>query len=161
MPEEIAVRDVALVSDAFHARYSARSREYIYSVLNSDVRSPLRERFCWRVAGEIDTACMNEAAGCLIGTHDFAAFGQATTGSVTVRTLFHAEWIRKGRDFKFSILANAYLRKMVRRLVGTLLWVGQGRISGREFRDILRAADIRRSAPPAPACGLCLVRVDY
>jgi len=161
LPSDIAVRDLAVAPDGFHARYSASSRQYVYSVLNQQRRSPLRERFLYRVPGEIDIAAMNEAASYAIGTHDFAAFGQPPSGSITVRMLHRAGWTRKEDVVEFVVVANAYLRRMVRRLVGTLLWVGQGTVGITEFEDILLKGDIGRSAPPVPSCGLCLAKVNY
>jgi len=161
LPPDIAVRDLAVAPDGFHARYSAGSRQYVYSVLNHEARSPLRERYSYRVPGEIDIAAMNKAASYAIGTHDFATFGQPPSGSITVRTLYRADWTREGDEIGFVVVANAYLRRMVRRLVGTLLWVGQGTVSSTEFEDILLKGDIGRSAPSVPACGLCLAKVNY
>lgn len=161
LPPDIALRDLAMAPAGFHARYSASSRQYVYSVLNQETRSPLRERFACRVPGAVDVAAMNEAASHMVGTHDCAAFGQPPSGSTTVRTVFRAVWTQRGSELRFDVLGNAYLRKMVRRLVGTLLWVGQGKLSSAEFEGILRAGVIGRSAPPAPPCGLCLVRVNY
>jgi len=161
LPLDIAVRELAVAPDGFHSRYSASSRQYVYSVFNKEQRSPLRERYYYRVSGEIDIAAMNKAADYAIGTHDFAAFGQPPSGSITVRTLYRANWTRKGDVVEFVVVANAFLRRMVRRLVGTLLLVGQGTVSSTEFEDILLKGDIGRSAPSVPACGLCLARVNY
>ena len=161
LPLDIAVRDLAVAPDGFHARYSASSRQYVYSVLNQEERSPLRERYSCRVSGEIDIAAMNKAAIYAIGTHDFATFGQPPSGSITVRTLYRADWTREGDMVEFVVVANAYLRRMVRRLVGTLLWVGRGTVSIAEFEDILLKGDISQSAPSVPSCGLCLAKVNY
>ncbi len=161
LPEDIAVSVLEVAPKGFHARYSASSRQYVYSVLNEGVRAPLGERFSYRVPGEIDMGAMNEAASCLVGTHDYAAFGQPPAGSATVRTVLRAGWTQRGNEIRFDILANAYLRKMVRRVVGTLLWVGEGKRDSAEFEDILRTGDISRAAPPVPSRGLCLVKVNY
>jgi len=161
LPLDIAVRDLAVAPDGFHSRFSASRRQYVYSILNREQRSPLRERFTYRVSSEIDIAEMNKAASYAIGTHDFAAFGQPPSGSITIRTLYRADWTREGDEVKFVVVANAYLRRMVRRLVGTLLWVGQGIVSSTEFEDILLKGNIGCSAPAVPACGLCLAKVNY
>ena len=161
LPEDISVKGLAVAGAGFHSRHSATGRHYAYSVLNLETRSPTRERFAYRVAGRIDLAAMNEAAAGLIGTHDCAAFGQPSSGSVTLRTVYRALWTRDDAEVHFDISANGFLRKMVRRLVGTLLWVGQGEIGVSEFESILRGGDISRSAPPAPARGLCLMAVHY
>jgi len=161
LPRDIAIRELGVAPEGFHARYSAQSRNYVYSVLNRETRSPVRERFAHRVGGVIDVDAMNGAVACLVGTRDCAAFGQPPSGSVTIRTIYRALWRRTGDDLEFDVSANAFLRKMIRRLVGTLLLVGVGSLESDEFESILASKDIGRSAPPAPACGLCLVRVEY
>ena len=161
LPKDIAVRELTLAPAEFHSRHSATGRHYTYSVLNLETRSPTRERFAHRVAGPIDLDAMNEAVAGLAGTHDCAAFGQPPSGSVTLRTVYRARWTRNDAEVHFDISANAFLRKMVRRLVATLLRVGSGDIEVSEFGSILRGGDISRSAPPAPARGLCLMEVDY
>ena len=112
---------------------------------------------------------MQEAAEFLVGEQDFAAFGQPPFGEQTVRTVHRAEWQRhpspwgKGQPelLQFIIEANAFLRGMVRRIVGTLLLVGQGRLSVSNFAQVLASKDISRAGPPAPARGLCLWQVVY
>jgi len=167
------VRQLALAAPAFHARYSAQSREYVYRILNSAIRSPLREHYAWRVEQPLSLEALTEAAGLLVGTHDLAAFGQPPQGENTVRSIYRAQWVRspdvlasadEGQALpmlSFSIEANAFLRGMVRRIVGTLLLVGQGRMSAAAFGEILLSRDISRAAPPAPPQGLCLWRVRY
>jgi tRNA pseudouridine38-40 synthase len=173
LPSDIAVRDLTGMSPEFHARYSAVSREYVYRILDSAVRAPLWERYAYRATQALVLPAMIEAARWLEGTHDYAAFGQPPVGENTIRTVHRVCWwqSRTGWDTPkdtgafpltcFSIEANAFLRGMVRRIVGTLLMVGQGQLSVEEFRAILLAGEISRAAPPAPAHGLCLWRVRY
>lgn len=108
---------------------------------------------------------MNSAAAHLIGSHDFAAFGSAPSGreeETTVRDVLRAEWREDGRDaLVFTIEANAFLFRMVRRLVLALVRVGQGQMSAGEFLEILESRDAQRIKGLAPACGLCLVDVKY
>jgi len=169
LPREIAVRDLAVVGERFHARFSAQSRVYVYSIHHGPVRAPLLSRYSHRVARPLDVEAMAQAASLLVGEHDFAAFGQPPVGERTVRVVERAEW-RSGvaglgsegqRLLRFVVEANAFLRGMVRRLVGTLLLVGVGSLSVDGFSEILESADIQRAAPPAPASGLCLWRVRY
>jgi len=104
---------------------------------------------------------MNAAAALLVGEHDFASFGVPPQGENSVRHVVRAEWTGDGAELCFDIEANAFLRPMVRTIVGTLLWVGSGRITPIEVGRILQARDRSQAAPPAPACGLCLVEVVY
>ncbi len=171
LPRDIAVRGVTPVEEDFHARFSASSRVYLYSVYDGQVRSPLWQRFAHHVAWPLDLAAMNAAAALLIGRHDFAAFGQSPYGENTVRTVHRAGWwiappgqdpnLEHGSLWRFEIEADAFLRGMVRRIVGTLLAVGRGEITPREFADILASRDIGQARVSVPACGLCLWCVRY
>ncbi|NLG50432.1 MAG: tRNA pseudouridine(38-40) synthase TruA [Chloroflexi bacterium] len=172
LPGAIAVREVALAAEGFHARFSATSRSYIYRIYCSPVRSPLLDRFAHRLFQPVQIEAMEEAAEKLPGWHDLAAFGQPPSGENTVRLVHRATWRRVAADsgcfdkmptelLQFEIEANAFLRGMVRRVVGTLVLVGIGALSVTEFNDILLSRDISRAGPPAPACGLCLKSVRY
>jgi len=161
LPRDIAVRELALAAEDFHPRFSAVSREYRYTIWNAPVRSPLVGRFAYHFPWPLDVAAMNEAASALVGTHDFASFGRPPKGENTVRTVYRAQCTREGSFVYFDIVANAFLQRMVRSIVGTLLEVGTGKLSPADFREILGAADRRRASPPAPAHGLCLMKVNY
>ncbi len=161
LPRDIAVRELAPAAEDFHPRFSAVSREYRYTIWNAPVRSPLVARFAYHFPWPLDVAAMNEAASALVGTHDFASFGRPPKGENTVRTVYRAQCTREGSFVYFDIVANAFLQRMVRSIVGTLLEVGTGKLSSSDFREILEAADRRRAAPPAPAHGLCLMKVNY
>ncbi len=162
LPAAIAVRQVEPVTEpGFHPRFSARSRIYRYSVWTAKWRSPLHQRYAHYEPRALDAAQMNEAAALLVGTHDFASFGQPTQGEVTIRDVHRAIWQRTEQLLVFEIEANAFLRRMVRTIAGTLIEVGTGRQSVTGVADILAATDRSAAAPPAPACGLCLVEVKY
>lgn len=104
---------------------------------------------------------MRKASRFLSGSRDFASFGKPTQGESTVRNLMQADWLVEDNRLTFDIAANAFLRRMVRNIVGTLLQVGLGYLVADAVRDILEARDLKRSAPPAPAHGLCLMKVTY
>jgi len=173
LPRDIAVRELATADERFHARYSAASRVYLYHVYSSCVRSPLLDRYAYYVASPPDIEAMNCAAALLVGERDVAAFGQAfNERGATIRQVQKAVWRRVGEAYplwgacqadvaQFEIEANAFLRGMVRRVVGTLLAVGGGMLSVEGFAEILASREISRAAPPAPACGLCLWQVHY
>ncbi len=171
LPPAIAVRALAPAPEDFHARFSALSRVYIYQIYTGPVRSPLLARFAHYVSQPLDLAAMNAAAEILVGEHDLAAFGQPPEGENTVRVVQRALWracaeaqghlAEWAPRMVFEIEANGFLRGMVRRIVSTLLALGQGWVSASEWREIVASGDIRRAAAPAPACGLCLWRVNY
>jgi tRNA pseudouridine38-40 synthase len=134
---------------------------YRYTILHQPWRSPLERRTAWHVTRKPDVDRMAEASHCLVGTHDFATFGRPPQGENTVRTVFRAEWRASGARFLFEIEANAFLYRMVRNIVGTLVQVGWGQVSLQEFEAMVRARDRSLVKQVAPAHGLCLMRVDY
>jgi tRNA pseudouridine38-40 synthase len=161
LPWDIVVWELAPAEPDFHPRFSARSREYHYRLLNQPWRSPLAVRYAYHVSTPLDVAAMAAASGALLGVHDFAAFGQAPQGDNTVRRVYKALWRSQGTELVFEIEADAFLRRMVRSLVGTLLLVGSGKLDAAAFKEILESGERRRAGPPVPPQGLCLVRVNY
>lgn len=158
--------DVALVGlgralEGFHPRFSALGRTYRYTLFREKWRSPLARHTAWHVAQKLDIEAMVQAGSLLVGSLDFASFGKPPQGENTVRTVRRAEWQEKGRYLIFEIEANAFLYRMVRSLVGTLVQVGLGRLSLDEFHQVLQARDRSQGKYLAPAHGLCLMRVDY
>jgi len=161
LPEDVALLSLKLAPKGFHPRYSALSRWYRYTVLNQPLRSPLSRRRTFHVTGLLDVDRMNQASVSLIGEHDLATFGRAPQGRNTVRRVLRAEWWREDGFLFFDIEANAFLRRMVRSLVGTLLQVGAGGLSPEEFGQRLAACDRSLAGPTAPPHGLCLMAVNY
>ena len=175
LPADIAVRAVRQVGEDVHARKSALARSYRYRILCDPVRAPLRERYAWRIHERVDVEAMGAAAGRLLGEHDFGAFGSSPRDSRpdgyrghTVRTLLQAEcdWCapegdRPPDEVECRLTANAFLTGMVRRLVGTLVLVGVGRLSVDDFQRILEARAKAHAGILAPAQGLCLTGVHY
>lgn len=176
LPPAIHVRRVVNAPEGFHPRFSALWRTYRYTVIQSagrgPVRSPLTDRYAWLVTQPLDWAAMQEAAGSLLGEHDFVTFGQPAQGENTVRRVCQAEWQYvpsalpspdgyPGERWVLTIRANGFLRQMVRNLVGTMVAVGRGELSAAGLSERLAACDRSLSAPPAPPQGLVLEQVEY
>jgi tRNA pseudouridine38-40 synthase len=163
LPHSIAVRELRTVKESrFHPRFSARSRVYQYTVWTAPWRSPLHQRFAHHEPRPLDVVAMNQAAGLLIGSHDFASFGQPPQGENTLREVYVARWQWSDTHLlRLEIEANAFLRRMVRTITGTLLEVGLGRRPVASIAELLARRDRGLAAPPVPACGLCLVAVKY
>jgi tRNA pseudouridine38-40 synthase len=171
LPFDIAVLAVDEVDEEWHARFSAKEREYCYTIFSRSSRSALNRRFAHWVGDALDLSQMQKAANVLIGQHDFASFAGAGWGVQpqddevkpgTIRDMFRVECRRVDQEkIEIWLAANAFLPHMVRNIVGTLLQVGTGKTSLSDFEDILAAADRRKAGPTAPACGLCLVSVKY
>ena len=163
LPGNIAVKESFRVRDSFNVRRDAVSREYQYRILNSLIRSPLKEGFYYKVNGNLDIEAVNKACKVLIGTHDFASFTSNIGPEVksTVRKVFHAGMEKDKEVVTFNIIANAFLPHQVRSMVGSLLRIGLGRMSGEEFYSIMEANKVGLAGPVAPACGLYLMQVNY
>lgn len=170
LPSDIAVRGVTLAPPEFHARFSALRREYLYRIYVAPTREPILDRYAYRVARPIAWEAMAEAAQHLVGEHDFAALGSSPTGGSTVRHVYHAHWSRRLVEWsadrclevgEFRVVANGFLRGMVRRMVALLLEVGEGRLDLETFTEIVFSKDISRASPPVPPWGLSLWCVYY
>ena len=161
LPPAIALLDVREAAPAFHPRFNARRRRYVYTIYNAPVRSPLRRLRSWHLAQPLDMAAMSEAAAAVIGEHDFATFGQPPQGENTVRVLYQADWQRENDLLLFTIEGNAFLWRMVRSIVGSLRLVGDGRWTVADFVAAFHARDRDRAGQTAPPDGLYLTAVTY
>jgi len=163
LPPDVVVKELVEMDADFHARYSAKSRVYKYLIWNGDTCSTFYRRFSWPVPHQLDIEGMRKAAEHLIGWHDFTSFQGADSKKYSAeREIMH--FTIRGRTtgwYITSIEANAFLRHMVRNIMGTLLEVGKGRMTVEEFRDILESRDRRRAGVPAPPQGLFLKKVKY
>lgn len=165
----IALQTVDEADGAFHPRYDARSRTYEYLLYVAPVRQPLLDRHAWHVPFRhaLDWDAMQRAASLLVGTHDFAAFGQPPQGENTVRQVMCSEFepvtapAPAVQLVRYRIEANAFLYRMVRRIVGALVRVGGGKLSHQAFQAAFEAADGTWPNQSAPARGLCLINVRY
>ncbi len=157
----IAVHGCRVVPDDFHARFSARSRAYVYALLVGGPPDPFLARTTWIHPGPLDVTAMQEAAGHLVGPHDFSSFGRVPPGGSAERVLFELGCEQEGRILRIRARANAFLQQMVRSLAGTLVHVGEGRIAPDAMPAVLAARDRQAAGPVAPAQGLCLVAVEY
>jgi tRNA pseudouridine38-40 synthase len=164
LPNDIAVKEAYKVDDGFDVRRRAASREYEYYILNSPTRSPLRQKYSYRVERNLDIAAMDRACQALVGRYDFASF-VASEGLArqkrTVRDVHKAEVTREGDIITFKMVASSFLPHQVRNTVGSLIKVGQGRMTVEEFCRLVVAAEPGLAGPTAPAAGLCLTRVNY
>jgi tRNA pseudouridine38-40 synthase len=159
---EISIREAREVADTFDARFSASAREYRYVIDASDTPDPFTGRFTWHRPGALDVTAMRNASSLLVGSHDFASFCRHPgAGRSTVRDLQRLTVRRDGDRIVFGLRANAFLHQMVRIVVGTLVQVGQGRLSAADVRGILAARDRSMAPKAAPALGLTLERVRY
>lgn len=163
LPQAIRVREIAEVAETFHPTLDATSKEYHYQISLGIVHSPFLRYYSWHVHAPLDIALMQEAAPLFIGTHDFSSFCNANEPrpTDTIRTLTRFDLIQQGDLLRFEIEGNRFLYKMVRNLVGTLVYVGQGKLSLEQAASLLQAKDRTQGGVTAPAQGLILKKVAY
>jgi tRNA pseudouridine38-40 synthase len=161
-PRDVAVSAVDVVPDSFDPRRAARSRVYVYRIWNRAVASPFWRRYAWHIPRPLAVQAMAAAAACLVGEHDFATFRAAGCDAPTsVRRVIMSEVAGEADLLCYRVEATAFLRHMVRNIVGTLVDVGQGRRSPAEIQSLLEGRDRTRAGITAPAQGLCLAEVKY
>ncbi|NMW21675.1 MAG: tRNA pseudouridine(38-40) synthase TruA [Chlorobiaceae bacterium] len=160
LPKSIRISDPVEVSPQFHARHSAREREYRYFLLEEP--SAIYGRFAGCSFGKPDIEVMQEIATSLVGTHDFSAFSKEDRDNPgRICSVKLSEWYRYDRYLVFQISANRFLRSMVRYLVDAMISAGKGTLSVEEFIRMLDAGVLSNSLKPAQASGLFLWKVTY
>lgn len=161
-PHAIAVLKVEAAAPDFHARFDAVRRVYLYRIKWRRAPLALERGRLWRVPTALDAAAMHAAAHALVGPHDFTTFRDAHCQAKSpVKTLDRCDVTVSGDEIHVWCEARSFLHRQVRSMVGTLVEVGQGKMSVGDVADALAAKDRARCGPVAPADGLYLVRVDY
>lgn len=161
-PEDITIKEVAIVPDGFDARRDGRARVYEYRILNRSTPSPFHLNRAWHVHEPLNVPEMRAALFCLEGEHDFSAFRAAGCDAAhPVRKVYRVTLDQRDELLVFTIEATAFLRHMVRNIVGTLVEVGRGLRSAERFRELLEARDRTKAGATAPAHGLYLMEVKY
>jgi len=162
LPEDVAVLSAGAVADDFHARYSARWRRYRYRYLDRPARPALERGRCWHVRGPLDADAMSRAARALIGKHDWTTFCSASEpADGRVRVMRSANIARRGDGVELELVAEGFLRGMVRSIAGALAEVGRGERPPEWVGEVLRERDRRQAPRTAPAGGLTLMEVIY
>jgi tRNA pseudouridine38-40 synthase len=161
-PFDITIKEVAIVPDSFDARRDGRSRVYEYHILNRPTPSPFHLNRAWHVHQPLDVNAMRETIPCLIGEHDFSSFRAAGCDAEhPVRKVYANSLDRTGELLVYTIEATAFLRHMVRNIIGTVAEVGLGLRTPQSFVELLEARDRTKAGVTAPAHGLFLVEVKY
>ena len=165
LPHPISVITAEEVSDEFHARFDAKTRHYLYRITNRSSRLALDAWRSWQVHGEFDLDAMREAAGHLIGHHDFSSFRagecQAKSPMKTLDTLEILQRKTRPEEIMIRTSARSFLHHQVRNMVGTLAHVALGKWKPERVKEALEAKDRRAGGPMAPAHGLYLMKVGY
>ncbi len=161
-PHPIGVLSADIVPDDFEARFSARKRHYRYRIRNTRANLALEIGRAWRLPRPLDADAMQAAAQRLVGKHDFTTFRDTECQAKSpVRTLDQLDVVRRGDEVDILTSARSFLHSQVRSMVGSLVWVGEGRWSADDLAAALDARNRTACGPVAPPEGLYLVRVDY
>lgn len=160
LPNDIAIQSIFPVNSSAHARFSANSRTYEYRVMFT--KDPFEQEFCLFLNHEPDILLLNEASKLLLQYSDFSSFCKLHSDNKTnICKIIETVWQTVNNKLIFRIKANRFLRDMVRALVGTMLDVGNNKISLSEFREIIEARNRSKAGTSAPAHGLYLVDIEY
>ncbi|HUF49994.1 MAG TPA: tRNA pseudouridine(38-40) synthase TruA [Longimicrobiales bacterium] len=164
LPPDIWVESAQTAQAAFHARYDAVARGYVYRVGTADIaRSPFFRRWCWPLVRPLSLELLNDAAARFTGAQSFRAFaktGQPARGERC--RVYRAHWRSwEPAGFSFHVVANRFLHHMVRYMVGTMVAVARGRRPAADIDALLGSAALLVTSPPAPPEGLCLTRIYY
>ena len=160
LPRDIAVRSIRKVKPSANARFDAIERTYRYQITRT--KNPFLEGLAWHYFKSADIRTMNKAASLLLGEQDFECFSKVKTDvNHFLCEIKKAEWNENGDQLVFVITSNRFLRGMVRAIVGTLLDVGSGKITTKDFQSVIRSKDRRSAGANVPPQGLYLVKVKY
>ncbi|MFH1414337.1 MAG: tRNA pseudouridine(38-40) synthase TruA [Candidatus Omnitrophota bacterium] len=164
LPEDIKISKIEEERLEFNSCFNAKSKVYSYSILNRRYPAPLLRKRVYFYHYPLDIGLMRREARCLLGRHDFSAFCASGSGAKDgVRRVkrINIRHSKQPKLFTIDIEANGFLYNMVRNIVGTLLKIGRGKLARGSLKRILRSRDRKLSGPTAPACGLCLIKVNY
>lgn len=162
LPADVAIQDARIVPDGFKPITMAHAKRYRYTIINSSRRSPLDRLYSWQVREPLDLDAMVKAAGRFVGSHDFAAFRASNcVARTTIRRIDSVQILRHRDRITIDVTGGGFLKNMVRVMVGTLVDVGKGRFTPSDIDRLLQGGRRKDAGSTAPACGLCLMQVDY
>lgn len=163
LSRDIVITACTRVPDSFNARYDAKSKTYHYKILNRRLPAAIGRQYFWHIPPKLDLSAMRRACRHIIGTHDFKAFeGAGSPRAHTTRRVIHADLVKDHEGYLiFEIEGDGFLRFMVRNIVGTLVDVGLGKNTAKDFKRILLSKDRNLAGVTAPPQGLFLMQVNY
>ncbi|MCR5019423.1 tRNA pseudouridine(38-40) synthase TruA [Ruminococcus sp.] len=162
LPDDISVIGCEEADEGFHARYMCKGKEYEYIVHNSRIKDPFMRNTAFRNTYPIDEVLLDRAAKDFVGEHDFKAFcSTACDKEITVRKIYRFDVRREGDKVIFTVAGNGFLYNMVRIMVGTLLFINEGKIAADAIPRILDSKDRKKAGKTVPPQGLYLNKVYY
>lgn len=162
LPPDIRVYKSELVADGFNACRSAKKKTYKYSFYVSETENPLKERYALKISPKTNVDAMANASGIFVGEHDFKAFkASGGTSKTTVREIYSVDFETDGQNLALCVTGNGFLYNMVRIMAGTLLAVGEGKLTEDGLRNMIKTGERKLGGKTLPAKGLCLEKVEY
>lgn len=162
LKKSIRIHSAEEVDESFHSRYGCKRKTYQYVINNTEQGTAIFRNMQYHFPIMLDEDKMNEAVKCLIGEHDFKSFkASGTSSKSSVRIIFDAKVWRDGNLIIIQLTGNGFLYNMIRIIAGTLVDVGINKIEPYKVKDILEAKDRSKAGKTLPACGLCLISVEY
>ena len=162
LPRSISIREVALVSDRFHARYNAKDKTYLYKIWNEEHGNPFMRKYSMHIKKKLDLDKIRHAAGCFIGEHDFAVYSNAKSNKKdSVRKIYALELEEVAGFIQLRVCGDGFLYNMVRKMIGTLIEVGLGEKEAEAIPAVLQAKERILTGGMADACGLYLEKINY
>lgn len=162
LPKDIVVKHAVAVPDNFHARKSCIKKTYIYKIFNSKIPSAILRNYTTFVSYPLDIDYLNDLSRLLEGEHDFTSFKATGSNAKTaVRTIYKARWEKSGKNIKFLIEANGFLKQMIRNIVGSLLYMQFKKMPKVKLLEIMNAKDRTKAFRTAPPQGLYLKKCHF
>lgn len=162
LKKSIRIKSAEEVDENFHSRYSCKKKTYCYVINNTEQGTAIYRNMQYHFPKHLAETKMNDAVKYLIGEHDFKAFkASGTSSKSSVRTIYDAKVWREDSLVKIQLTGNGFLYNMIRIIAGTLIDVGIGKIEAKQVKNILEQKDRNNAGKTLPACGLCLINVEY
>ena len=158
----VTVLKVNKANKKFHARHDAKKRTYRYLIVNRQSPLALQKNKAWHIRKKLDLLSMKKGAKFLLGTHDFSTFRASTCGAKSPIRTMEKILIKKNKDkITLQFTSRSFLQQQVRSMVGCLKYLGEAKWNLNDFIKSFKSKNRFKCAPPAPACGLYLVKVEY
>ena len=158
----VTVLKINKANKKFHARHDARKRTYLYLIINRQSPLALQKNKAWHIRKKLDVKAMKKGAKLLLGTHDFSTFRAASCGAKSPIRTVKKILIKKNNDkITLQFTSRSFLQQQVRSMVGCIKHLGEGKWNLHDFKNSFKSKNRSKCAPPAPACGLYLTKIEY
>lgn len=162
LPNDICAYECKEVDAEFHPRYHCKQKEYVYAIYNGNIRDPFCDRYAYHYRRPLDVEYLNKEVQAFVGKHDFSGFCSIKSDvEDTERTIYSCNVTRNGDMVYFTVSGDGFLYNMVRIMVGTMLFISEGKIKQNELAEIINSKDRKKAGKTAPAKGLFLNKVSY